>query len=144
MKAQPVELYNPAPEKPLKGIQEVVINGPSAENVNLFYRGFAENTHDALMLDLISSILSNGKAGLIDINLNKQQQVLRAGAGYQQMKDYGIFSLNAQPKQGQTLEQAKALLLDQIDLLKRQFRRIAHQSHRGQQQVQAAAIVRRK
>jgi predicted Zn-dependent peptidase len=119
MQNKPVVLYNPAPEKPLTKIQKLDIYGPSAESVRLSYRGYAENSNQSLLLDLISSILANGKAGLIDINLNKQQKVLRAGAGYQQMKDYGVFTLNAQPKQGQTLEQAKQLLLDQINILKK-------------------------
>jgi len=119
MKAQPLDLYNPAPEKPLTGIQTVDVYGPSAENTMILYRGFAQNTHESLMLDLISSILANGKAGMLDINLNKQQKVLRASAYYQQMKDYGQFVLSAQPKTGQTLEQAKVLLLEQIALLKK-------------------------
>jgi len=119
MKAQPLDLYNPAPEKPLTGIQTVDVYGPSAENTMILYRGFAQNTHESLMLDLISSILANGKAGMLDINLNKQQKVLRASAYYQQMKDYGQFVLSAQPKTGQTLEQAKGLLLEQIALLKK-------------------------
>lgn len=119
MQPKPLSLYNPAPEKPLTAIQTVDVYGPSAENMLLLYRGFAENTHESLMLDLISSILANGKAGLLDINLNKQQKVLRASAYYQQMKDYGQFAVTAQPKAGQTLEQAKDLLLEQIALLKK-------------------------
>ncbi|MET4140605.1 insulinase family protein [Pedobacter sp. UYP1] len=119
MKAKPFELYNPAAEKPLLKIQTADINGPSAEAVRIGYRGYAENTKESMILDLISSILANGKAGLMDINLNKQQKVLNAGAGYQQMKDYGTFLLLAQPKQGQSLDQAKQLLLDQITLLKK-------------------------
>ncbi|MCD0488152.1 insulinase family protein [Pedobacter sp. MC2016-14] len=118
MKSKPVVLYKPAPEKPLTAIQTVDINGPTAEKLQIFYRGYAENSNQSLLLDLIGSILSNGKAGLIDINLNTAQKVLSAGAGYEQMKDYGIFYLSAQPKQGQTLEQAKALLMEQISLLK--------------------------
>lgn len=119
MKAKPVELYNPAPEKPLSTIQKVDIYGPSAESVMINYRGYAENSKESLMLDLISSILSNGKAGLLDINLNKQQKVLGANSGHQQMKDYSVFSLGAQPKQGQSLDQVKDLLLGQVDLLKK-------------------------
>jgi predicted Zn-dependent peptidase len=118
MVAKPVTLYNPAPEKALTKIQRVDVNGPSAESVNLYYRGFAENTQSSLMLSLIRSILMNGKAGLIDINLNKQQKTLRASASYRQMKDYGVFSLSATPRTGQTLEEASQLLLGQIDLLK--------------------------
>jgi predicted Zn-dependent peptidase len=119
MKAKPLELYNPAPEKPLTAIQKIDVYGPSAESVKISYRGYAESTNQSMLLDLISSILSNGKAGLIDINLQQQQKVQGAGAGYQQMKDYGIFSLYAQPKQGQSLVQAQQLLLDQIAILKK-------------------------
>lgn len=119
MKPKPFELYNPAPEKPLTAIQRIDVYGPSAESVKVSYRGYAESTTQSMLLDLISSILSNGKAGLIDINLKQQQKVQGAGTGYQQMKDYGVFYLYAQPKQGQTLEQAQKLLMDQINILKK-------------------------
>lgn len=118
MVAKPLSLYNPAPEKPLTKIQQVDVYGPSAETVEIYYRGFPENSQQSLMLSLIRSILTNGKAGLIDINLNKQQKTLGASASYQQMKDYGVFNLSARPKQGQSLAQASKLLLEQIDLLK--------------------------
>ncbi|MBB6500947.1 M16 family metallopeptidase [Pedobacter cryoconitis] len=112
-------LYNPAPEKPLTQIQKVDVYGPGAENVSVAYRGYAQNSHESLVLDLISSILSNGKAGLLDINLNKQQRVLRSGASYNQLKDYGVFNLSASPKTGQDLEDARKLLLAQVDLIKK-------------------------
>ncbi|WP_129717940.1 pitrilysin family protein [Pedobacter sp. SYP-B3415] len=119
MVSKPVQLYQPAAEKPLTGIRTIDIYGPNAENLMIGYRGYPESTRQSMLLDLAGSILSNGKAGLIDINLNKQQKVLRASAGTQQMKDYGLFILSAAPKQGQTLDQAKALLLGQIELLKK-------------------------
>ncbi len=118
MVSKPLALYNPAPEKPLTKIQQVDVNGPSAESVEIYYRGYPDNSKQSVMLYLIRSILTNGKAGLIDINLNKQQKTLRAGAGYQQMKDYGVFSLNGQPRQGQSLEDVAKLLQEQVTLLK--------------------------
>lgn len=119
MKAKPLELYNPPPEKPLTEIVKTDIYGPGAESVKISFRGYAQGTAGSRMLALISSILFNGQAGLADINLEQQQKVQTAGGGYQQMKDYGVFYLSARPKQGQTLEQAKQLLLDQISLLKK-------------------------
>jgi len=119
MVAKPVALYNPAPEKPLTKIQKVDVYGPAAEVVEIYYRGYPENSTQSMMLSLIQSILQNGKAGLIDINLNKQQKTLRSGASYQQMKDYGVFNLSATPRAGQTLEEASQLLLGQIKLLKK-------------------------
>ena len=100
MKPKPLSLYNPAPEKPLNDIQKVEVLGPKAENVSIIYRGYAQNSPQSLMLNLIKSILSNGKAGLIDINLNKQQKLLKAGVWYIQMKDYGVFNLYATPREG--------------------------------------------
>ncbi|HTI12075.1 MAG TPA: insulinase family protein [Puia sp.] len=119
MKSKPVVLYNPAPEKPLAAPIVKDIYGPSAENMRICYRTPAANSHDALVLDLISSILSNGKAGLLDLNLNKQQKVQGSQAGLQQYKDYGIFLLVGTPKQGQSLEQVKDLLMDQVARLKK-------------------------
>jgi predicted Zn-dependent peptidase len=119
MQPKPLVEYAPAPEKPLSKIQTADIYGPSAEVLRIGYRGYAENTRQSMLLDLVGSILSNDKAGLLDINLNKKQRVLSSAAGYQQMKDYGTFILMAQPKQGQTLEQAKQLLMEQIALLKK-------------------------
>lgn len=111
-------MYTPAPEKPMAKVQEVNVYGPSAESLYIAYRGFAHNTRQSLMLNLISRILSNGKAGLLDININKQQKMLRAGAGYDQMKDYGIFIVTGSPKSGQSLTDIRDLLLAQIGLLK--------------------------
>lgn len=119
MVSKPFALYNPAAEKPLTQVQKVDIYGPSAESLYVAYRGFAQNSRQSLLLDLISSILSNGKAGLMDININKQQKMLRAGAGYNSMKDYGVFILTGSPKTGQSLEDAQKLLLEQVELLKK-------------------------
>jgi predicted Zn-dependent peptidase len=119
MKRQPVQLYNPAPEKPLAAPVVKDIFGPSAENMRICYRTPAASTHDAMVLDLISSVLSNGKAGLLDLNLNKQQKVQGSQAGLLQYKDYGVFVLVGNARQGQTLEEVKDLLMQQVDLLKK-------------------------
>ncbi len=119
MKAQPVEGYQGPVEQPIKGPIVKDIFGPTAETMRLVYRIGPANSREADLAMLTASILSNGKAGLLDLNLNKQQRVLGAGAGTRQYKDYGLFMLLANPKQGQTLEQVKDILLEQIDKLKK-------------------------
>jgi predicted Zn-dependent peptidase len=86
--------------------------------MRLVFRTAAEGSKEAMMADLLSSVLSNGKAGLLDLNLNKQQKVLGASAGVRQYKDYGVFIVAASPKQGQTLEQVKDLLMEQLTIVK--------------------------
>lgn len=94
------------------------IKGTEAEFVNLSYRINGVGSGDELMADLASSILSNGKAGLIDKNLNQQQKVLRAYAYSSVLSDYSEIILGASPRAEQSLEEAKQLLLDQVMKLK--------------------------
>ncbi|HVS98860.1 MAG TPA: insulinase family protein [Puia sp.] len=119
MQPKPVQLYNPAPERDLTAPIVKDVYGPSAENMRICYRTPACLTRDAVVLDLISDILSNGKAGLLDLNLNKTQQTQGAQAGLEQFKDYGVLIVAASPKQGQTLEQVRDLVMEQIDKLKK-------------------------
>lgn len=119
MQPKPVQQYNPAAEHDLTAPIVKEVYGPSAENVRIAWRTPAVGTRDAVVLDLISSILANGKAGLFDLNLNKQQKVQGAGAELQQYKDYGVMVVLGTPKGGQTLQQVKDLLMTQVDALKK-------------------------
>lgn len=119
MKAKPVEEYKGPKESPIAGPVLKEIYGPSAETMRIVYRTGPADTKEAILVDLMGSVLSNGKAGLLDLNLNKQQKVLGAGAGNIQFKDYGVFIVLASPKQGQTLEEVKDLLMNQIAVLKK-------------------------
>lgn len=119
MQPKKFPLYHPAPEKPLTAPVIKEIFGPSAENVRIAFRTPAAGTRDALVLDLASSILSNGKAGLLDLDLLKAQKLQGASAGIQQYKDYGMLILNGTPKPGQTLDEVKDLLFAELDKLKK-------------------------
>ena len=76
-------------------------------------------SEDALMLSLASSVLSNGNCGLIDQNIMQTQKALYAAASADQLSDAGLLMLFGMPKAGQTLEQVEALLLEQVEALKR-------------------------
>jgi len=95
------------------------VTGLDAENVRLAFRFGGAASEDALMVDLINSILSNGKAGLIDLNLNQKQKVLSASSYSYGLCDYTALVLTGRPKSSQTLDEVKDLLLKQIDLLKK-------------------------
>ena len=74
---------------------------------------------DALMLELAASVLSNGNSGIIDQNIMQTQKALYAAASADQLSDAGFLMLFGMPKSGQTLEQVEALLLEQVEALKR-------------------------
>ncbi len=105
-------------ESPITEIKEGEIFGPEEESLMMAFRFDGVNTNDELMVSLIDYMLANSNAGLIDLNLNQQQKVLQAGCNPNFMKDYGFHSFNGTPREGQTLEEVRDLLLGEIEKIK--------------------------
>ena len=116
---KPVPAFKAVVEKPITApiIKEVL--GPQAENVMLGYRLPGKATRDALRLKMMDKILTNGQAGLIDLDLNQQQKVLQAEGFASFSNDYSTHVLYGAPRQGQRLEDVKALLLAEVAKVKR-------------------------
>ena len=105
-------------EAPIEKHIEKEVFTQDAEYVELAYRTEGSGSPEENYYELIDYILSNSKAGLIDLNLVQAQKVLEAYSYYGTMDDYGTFTLGATPREGQSLEEAKDLLLAQIDKIK--------------------------
>lgn len=95
------------------------IYGQEAAFVDLAWRLGSTETTDPFMLTLVNGLLYNSQAGLIDINLNQQQQLLDGEAWTWIYADYSALGLFGRPRAGQTLEEAEALLLQQLDLIRK-------------------------
>lgn len=93
--------------------------GPTSESVSIAYRSAGVNTEEEKLMTLADMILANGNAGLIDLNLNQKQAVQSASCSPTFLNDYGYHSFDGTPKDGQTLDEVKDLLLAQIDKLKK-------------------------
>jgi predicted Zn-dependent peptidase len=119
MKSKPVPPYVPGKEEPIAQPVVKEVFGPDAESMLLAYRVGGQNTIDDEMAEIAAKILYNGTAGLMDLNLNQQQKVLSSSVFPYILKDYGVFILDANAKEGQTLEQAKDLVLAEVEKLKK-------------------------
>ncbi len=108
--------FGPQPEITEPITKEVV--GLQAENIQLGWRFEGAASDHVPYINMIRMILSNGRAGLIDQNLNQQMATLGAGAGVRSMVDYSVFTLSGRNKSDQTLDEVKELLLEQLDLVK--------------------------
>lgn len=117
MQPAPVPAYTYKPEPPRASPEIKEIYGPEAEQVMIGYRTPGAGTKEAAIARLVDLILNNAAAGLIDLNLVKQQKVLSANSMSESLKDYGLFLLTGRPRDGQTLEQVRDLLLEQIKLV---------------------------
>ena len=105
-------------EPPLEAREQVTVNFPGQEEVMLAFRTVPQNHPDAEALQILDMILDNATAGLINLNLNQRQRVLRAGSYPMQLNDYGAQYFYGMPKEGQTLEEVEQLILEQVELVK--------------------------
>lgn len=119
MKSKPVPEYIVGQEKAITipVIKEVV--GPNPESVMLGFRFPGASTKDARLLNFVGSMLTNGQAGLIDLDLVKKQKLLGAYAYPYALKDYSVLLLEGKPTEGQSLDDVKGLLLQEIDKLRK-------------------------
>jgi predicted Zn-dependent peptidase len=118
-KNKPIPAFVKSAPVKLEKAQFAEIKGPTKEHVYIGYRFDGDGTKDALMAKMVDMILSNGAAGMIDLNLVQKQKVLVGQSYVQALKDYSIFKMYGEPKQGQTLEEVKDLLISQIDAIKK-------------------------
>jgi predicted Zn-dependent peptidase len=118
-KQQPVPAFNVPKEQPITAPITKEVVGPQSENVMLGYRLAGKATRDGLRLRMLDKILTNGQAGLFDLDLNQQQKVLQAQTFADANDDYSTHVLYGTPRQGQKLEEVKALMLAEVDKVKK-------------------------
>ena len=106
-------------EAPITTPKIVEVVGMEAENVRLAWRFKGVGTYEALLGDMMAMMLSNGKAGLIDLNINQKQKALSSGAYFMSLNDHSALVVSGSNKAGQSLDEVKMLLLEQIELLKK-------------------------
>jgi predicted Zn-dependent peptidase len=118
MQNKPVPKYTFEQEQPIAAPISAEITGPDAENVTIGFRLPGNKAKDVLLADLVGQILTNGKAGLMDLNLVKKQKLLGASTSVFTLIDYGIMYMQGRPTLGQSLDEVKALMLGEIENLK--------------------------
>ncbi|MCB9252772.1 MAG: insulinase family protein [Flavobacteriales bacterium] len=119
MTPRPVEKYEFIPEVPRDKPVHVDVYGPDAEFVYIGYRLPGAGTREASLLRVCDLLLSNSNAGLIDLDLVKSQKVLSAYANPYILKDYSTHFLYGKAKEGQSLDEVRDLLLNELDKLKK-------------------------
>ena len=106
-------------EDPIQEPLVAEVIGLEAERVNVGFRFPGAASREAMMADMVSMMLSNRSTGLIDLNVNLKQKTLGSGAYAYKLADYSMLNLYGMNKGGQTLEEVKDILLEQVELLKK-------------------------
>ena len=111
---QPVFVSQPVYTTPV----DTTVIGQEAETIWMGWRAEKAASLQNDTLDIIADMLSNSKAGLFDLDLNQDMRVQEAWATTENMQDYSMVILGGTPKDGQTLDEVKQLMLDEINKLK--------------------------
>ena len=97
---------------------DTTVVGLEAENLYIGWQFPGAKDRACDTLSLLSQVLSNGRAGLLDLDINQKMLMLGAGAGDYQLADYSLFFMAGNPRPGQSLEEARDLLLSEVEKLK--------------------------
>lgn len=110
----------PITEQPITEVVVRTVKSPTTPRAQLAWRTDSYGTREAMLADVVANILSNrGEAGLLDLHINQTQKMLWAQAFSVGLRQYGYFSIVAVPKETQTLEEARNMVLDEIELIKK-------------------------
>ena len=107
-----------APLKPITAPVDTTVLGQEAEFVTLAWRFEGGPSLQNDTLEVISEMLSNGTAGLMDLNLNQPQKLMTSGCYADEMADYSLLTLMGYPNEGQSLENVRDLMLGEIEKLR--------------------------
>lgn len=111
--------WEPIAEDEITKPVQVDVYGPDAEWLNMAFRFKGLNSSETQLLRLTDMIISNSQAGLIDLNLKQQQKVLEPTSFVDYLNDYSLHTFTGKPREGQSLDEVKKLLLDQVELVKK-------------------------
>ena len=94
--------------------------GREREVLDMGWRLPGAGSEEAMLGELVSGILSNGKAGLIDINLLQKQKIgAGSGAFAWTANDFSFFGCYGYPIPKQKLEEVKDLFLAELDKIRK-------------------------
>jgi len=106
------------PEAPAKEPLKTEVLGQEGEFVLMGWRTPGSGSVDGDIATLVHSILSNGLAGLMDLDVVQQQKVLEVEVYPYMRTDWGLLLVEGYPKQGQSLEQVQAILSSEVEKLR--------------------------
>lgn len=101
-----------------KGRVQIDILADGGNEVSLGWRTVAINDPDEPALEVMDWLVSNRRAGLLDVELVLSQKLPRAGAGGSNYYEGGFWTISGTAREGQTHEEVEKLLLGVVDKLK--------------------------
>ncbi len=106
-------------QKTITSPRDTTVIGLDAENIMMGWRFKGANQLQNDTLDIVNHMLSNGKAGLLDININQPMKAMETDTYLDELHDYSMLLIEGVPLQNQKLDDLKALILAETTKLGR-------------------------
>ncbi len=120
LKRKDVPELKVVPEVPTTTPTEASVVGLEAEFLYMAFRiDQPANSQEIYTLNMLAKVLYNGKAGLLDLNVNHKQLANMVAAYPYVLDDNSSLYFYGKPKEGQTLEEVRDIILAQVELLKK-------------------------
>ncbi len=114
--AQPRE-FDPQPT--FATPQDTIVVGQEQEMLIMGWRFEGAASLQADTLEVLSNVLFNQRAGLLDLDVNQKMLLQNCGAFVLDLKDYCSLFVQGVPNQGQSLSDVRDILLGEVDKIKR-------------------------
>ena len=111
-------VWTVAPAKTLTEPAVAEVWGPESDFLLLGWRTPGASDGGSDLAAIAASVLYNGMAGMLDLDVLQQQKALDVAAFPYDRADYGLLMLEALPKEGQRLEELRDLLLAEVGKLR--------------------------
>ena len=99
--------------------KDTLVYGKEAAEVWLAWKMPNVRHEDYDALELLSSVMSNGKCGLLDVDIEQKQTLLGVTDFLYGGNDYTTYFLIGNPKERQSLDEVRNVLLAEVEKLKR-------------------------
>lgn len=109
----------PAIVAPLHGRRIAEIRADGVEQVELGWQAVPADHEDAVVFEVLDSLLDNPSGGLLNTELVLPQKVPSASSAIESLREAGAFMVGAAARDGQPLEEVERLLRQTVDQVKR-------------------------
>ncbi len=106
-------------ESKITKTRTATIHSSGEESIYFGFRLKGAGSRQEKLAMLTDMLLNNGFAGLFDVELNAKQAVRRAGCTVVARNDYSVHYFEGYPKEGQSLDEVRDRMLEQIARIKR-------------------------
>ena len=104
---------------PLDKVVESNVYGTQQALTAIAWRMPGARTQDDYLISILTDLLSNGQAGLLDQEINLKLKALSAQAFRFEMTDYDLLAAIVAPLEGQSLEDVRDLILEQVERIRK-------------------------